>query len=286
MLGTHDEALGDLLDDACKVAAARRGTSGVDPDTVRTLLEAYYHHVAPEDLIGRDAEDVYGAAMSQYRLAARRPQGTATVQVTTPTVDEHGWSAAGHTVVEVVTDDMPFLVDSVTMLLARHDHGIHLVVHPQLLVVRDVTGDAPGPGPRRARRRRRLRRRARVVDARGDRPGRGRRAPGRAGARSAPTCCATCASRSRTGPRCRTARCRSSPTCARPAPGAEGGGRRGLRAAALAGRQPLHVPRLPRVRPRRGEGEDGPTCCGACPAPGSGSCAPTRASRTPAARPR
>ena len=144
MLGTHDEALGDLLDDACKVAAARRGTSGVDPDTVRTLLEAYYHHVAPEDLIGRDAEDVYGAAMSQYRLAARRPQGTATVQVTTPTVDEHGWSAAGHTVVEVVTDDMPFLVDSVTMFLARHDHGIHLVVHPQLQVVRDVTGELRG----------------------------------------------------------------------------------------------------------------------------------------------
>ena len=39
-----------FLDNACKVAAARRGTSGVDPDTVRTLLEAYYHHVAPEDL--------------------------------------------------------------------------------------------------------------------------------------------------------------------------------------------------------------------------------------------
>ena len=72
MLGTHDEALGDLLDDACKVAAARRGTSGVDPDTVRTLLQAYYHHVAAEDLLGRDPEDVYGAAMSQYRLAARR----------------------------------------------------------------------------------------------------------------------------------------------------------------------------------------------------------------------
>ncbi len=144
MQGTHDQALAELLDDACKVAAARRGTSGIDAETVRTLLEAYYHHVAPDDLIGRDAEDVYGAAMSQYRLAGRRPQGTATVQVSTPTVDEHGWSAAGHTVVEVVTDDMPFLVDSVTMHLARHDHGIHLVVHPQLLVVRDVAGDQRG----------------------------------------------------------------------------------------------------------------------------------------------
>ena len=39
---------------------------------------------------------------------------------------------------------MPFLVDSVTMFLARHDHGIHLVVHPQLQVVRDVTGELRG----------------------------------------------------------------------------------------------------------------------------------------------
>ncbi len=42
--------------------------------------------------------------------------------------------------VEVVTDDMPFLVDSVTMELDRHDIGIHLVVHPQLRVRRDLTG--------------------------------------------------------------------------------------------------------------------------------------------------
>jgi len=42
--------------------------------------------------------------------------------------------------VDIVTDDMPFLVDSVTMALARHDLDSDLVVHPQLLVRRDVAG--------------------------------------------------------------------------------------------------------------------------------------------------
>ncbi|MBA2640454.1 MAG: NAD-glutamate dehydrogenase [Nocardioidaceae bacterium] len=144
MRSQRDPALSDVLDSAEEVAATRRGTSGIDGATVRDLLDVYFHHVPIEDVVGRDAEDVYGAAVSHYRLAACRPQGTATVQVSTPTVDEHGWSAAGHTVVEVVTDDMPFLVDSVTMFLARHDHGIHLVVHPQLHVVRDVTGALRG----------------------------------------------------------------------------------------------------------------------------------------------
>ncbi|MGH3365432.1 MAG: NAD-glutamate dehydrogenase domain-containing protein, partial [Nocardioidaceae bacterium] len=58
-----------------------------------------------------------------------------------PTVGEHGWSAAGHTVVEIVVDDMPFLVDSVTMELNEENRAVHMVVHPQLLVRRDITGD-------------------------------------------------------------------------------------------------------------------------------------------------
>jgi len=144
MVGTmrseRDRAITALIEQAEQVASARRAASGVDAQTTHQLLTAYFRHVAGEDLAGRDTEDVYGAAMSHFRQARLRPQGTATVHVSTPTVGEHGWSAAGHSVVEIVTDDMPFLVDSVTMYLAQHGHGIHLVVHPQLRVERDVTG--------------------------------------------------------------------------------------------------------------------------------------------------
>ncbi len=58
----------------------------------------------------------------------------------TPSVSINGWSAGGHTVVEVVTDDMPFLVDSVSMALAEDQHEIHLVIHPQFVVRRDLGG--------------------------------------------------------------------------------------------------------------------------------------------------
>lgn len=81
-------------------------------------LQRYYLHTAPEDLSGRDPVDVFGAAASHYRLAENRPQGTANVRVHTPTVEENGWTCS-HSVVEVVTDDMPFLVDSVTNELSR-----------------------------------------------------------------------------------------------------------------------------------------------------------------------
>ena len=83
---------------------------------------------------------MYAALASQFRLAENRPQGRANVRVFTPSNADQGWSAGGHSVVEIVTDDMSFLVDSVTMELSRQQHEIHLVIHPQFDVVRDITG--------------------------------------------------------------------------------------------------------------------------------------------------
>ncbi|MFD7432872.1 NAD-glutamate dehydrogenase [Streptomyces sp. NPDC059818] len=108
-------------------------------DVLLAYLQRYYLHTAPEDIGGRDPVDVFGAASSHYRLAENRPQGTANVRVHTPTVEENGWTCS-HTVVEVVTDDMPFLVDSVTNELSRQGRGIHVVIHPQVIVRRDVAG--------------------------------------------------------------------------------------------------------------------------------------------------
>lgn len=149
-----EEAKSDLLTRASAVAEHPGRAAGPVEETPGTqpsermashrarteaFLRRYYRHVAPEDLVERDPVDVFGVAASHRRAAEERPQGTAVVHVFTPTVDEHGWSC-GRTVVEIITDDMPFLVDSVTMALNRHDHVVHVVIHPQIVVRRDVAG--------------------------------------------------------------------------------------------------------------------------------------------------
>ncbi|MFP5253207.1 MAG: NAD-glutamate dehydrogenase [Actinomycetes bacterium] len=141
MRTTLDEAKGDLLDRVAALAASRRGSGSPPGDAAAAMVRSFYRHVAPEDIADRSEDDLYGGAISQYRLALHRPQGTANIRVFTPSVAEHGWSAGGHTVVEVVTDDMPFLVDSVTMELTEQNRDVHMVVHPQLLVRRDMAGE-------------------------------------------------------------------------------------------------------------------------------------------------
>ncbi|SFF86705.1 glutamate dehydrogenase [Actinacidiphila alni] len=138
-----DEAKAELLERAAKVAENSQAGGlpghGLGPEALTAFLRGYYLHSAPEDLSGRDPVDVFGAAVSHYRLAENRPQGTANVRVHTPTVEENGWQSS-HSIVEVVTDDMPFLVDSVTNALTQANRAIHVVFHPQFLVRRDVTG--------------------------------------------------------------------------------------------------------------------------------------------------
>jgi len=150
MLTRQGDAKSEVLDRGAEVGEHTRA-SGRSPGAGeresaaarRALLERYYRHVPIEDLAGRDPVDVYGVATSHRQLAALRLQGTSNVRVFTPTLEEHGWSS-GHTVVEVVTDDMPFLVDSVVAELTREDRSIHLIVHPQMVVQRKVTGELAG----------------------------------------------------------------------------------------------------------------------------------------------
>jgi len=138
-----DEAKDELLQRAAQRCAV--GSDHVSPEEALAILRVYYRHVAPEDLLDRNPVDVYGPAMSQRQLAQTRPQGRAVIRVYTPTLDENGWDP-GRSVVEVVTDDMPFLVDSVTMEIDRHDIGMHLLAHPQMKVRRDLTGRLLGRG--------------------------------------------------------------------------------------------------------------------------------------------
>ena len=129
-----------IFDQAAEVARHGKGASAPPGDDLVPLLAAYYRHVGTEELGDRSDVDVYGAYASHHHLAAERAPRTTKVRVYTPTVAEHGWSAGGHSVVEVVTDDMSFLVDSLTMELARQHRDAHLVLHPTLDAERDDKG--------------------------------------------------------------------------------------------------------------------------------------------------
>src|SRR5690606_20674819 len=103
------------------------------------FVQHYYRAVPPADLVERDPLDLYGAALAHLRFGEHREAGQAKIRVYNPQIEQHGWQST-HTIVELVTDDMPFLVDSVSMALNRLGLVIHLTIHPVIPVRRDATG--------------------------------------------------------------------------------------------------------------------------------------------------
>jgi glutamate dehydrogenase len=127
----------ELVDAACGLVAERLPDG--EAEMAARFVETYYRGVPGEDLAGREPLDLYGAALAHLRFAACRAPGVPAIRVYNPTIERHGWQST-HTVVELVNDDMPFLVDSVSLELVRHGLGIHLLIHPVVVVRRDPGG--------------------------------------------------------------------------------------------------------------------------------------------------
>jgi glutamate dehydrogenase len=142
MVSNPDDAKREQLTRAAEAAAefsdrdAGGSGAGERPDA---FLEAYYRHVAADDILTRNPSQLSALAFLHRRLAMERSTGSAIVRVHTPTSEADGWPTA-RSLVQIVTDDMPFLVTSVTAELTRQGRAIHLVIHPQLQVRRDPMG--------------------------------------------------------------------------------------------------------------------------------------------------
>ncbi len=139
MTDLNDPNLEDLVNRILEQTRARLPAEQAPP--AERFVSRYFVHVPYEDIRNVSTDNLFGAVLAHWKLGATRPPGTAAVRVYNPRLEEHGWRC-DHTVVEVVNDDMPFLVDSVSAELNRRGLAVHLVVHPIVPVSRDDEGHA------------------------------------------------------------------------------------------------------------------------------------------------
>jgi len=110
-----------------------------DRKQIKLFLRRYFAHVPYEDLQGRTEKTMARAALSHLDFGARRQKGQALVRFFNPTVEEHGYESA-FSFIELVNDDMPFLVDSVSAAINRQGLTVHITVHPVVRVCRNRQG--------------------------------------------------------------------------------------------------------------------------------------------------
>lgn len=120
-------------------AAIRKRAGKALQEEASAFASAFYVRMS-EDEVPMHSADGWAALANDFLDFARiRKPGTANVRLFNPTTRQHGWETP-HTVLQIVNDDMPFLVDSVTMALAEQGIGVHVLGHPVVSMTRDKGG--------------------------------------------------------------------------------------------------------------------------------------------------
>ena len=139
----QDRADTTLLDPI--FAAIRRRVGGRAGDDASAFASAFYQRMSPDELPLHGADGWAALADDFLAFAKLRKPGTASVRLYNPTLAKEGWESP-HTVLQIVNDDMPFLVDSVTMALAERGIGVHVLGHPLVRITRDKAGRVKSVG--------------------------------------------------------------------------------------------------------------------------------------------
>lgn len=95
---------------------------------VGQFADIYFENVPLEALNERRLTDLYGAMLLHWQLLHSRKAGETKIRVYNPTYEQYDWQST-HTIIEVATDDMPFLVDSLRIEIDRQGFGIHFMIH-------------------------------------------------------------------------------------------------------------------------------------------------------------
>jgi glutamate dehydrogenase len=137
MLHQGEELRQELIEKTLQEAHQRLGDG--KSSEIKSFIAQYFKDIPVDDMLTIGTDALFGAAVAHWKQGWNRKSGKTKLRVYNPTLEEHGW-ASDHTIVEIITADMPFLVDSITSELARRELDIHYLIHPIIKVRRGDDG--------------------------------------------------------------------------------------------------------------------------------------------------
>ena len=137
MNNNHEKDRKNIIEKVLSEAASRGGAA--KDKNLREYLSHYFDKVPVDDLQAMDTIDLRGAALSHWQLGKQHKADSTSVHVYNPQFEKHGWQST-HTIVEVITRDKPFLVDSLSIAINRAGFTTHLTIHPVFSVTRNAKG--------------------------------------------------------------------------------------------------------------------------------------------------
>ena len=121
-----EEGKDAIIDEIVHLSHHRKGNA--QEDVFEEFVRQFYGTVSMEDLLHIPVEDWYAAATNFILLMHKRSPKEIKIRSYNPDFERHSWQTS-HTVLEVIADDMPFMVDSIRMIINRMGISSHLMIY-------------------------------------------------------------------------------------------------------------------------------------------------------------
>ena len=113
----------------------------IEADLCSTFAQEFFGTMSSDDFTNWSVEDLYGATLNFWSLLHKNSHHQVKVKIYNPDYEKYGWQST-HTVIEILCPDMPFLVESMRMVINRLGIGLYLSVHMGgIRVSRDESGE-------------------------------------------------------------------------------------------------------------------------------------------------
>ncbi len=132
MPAEKDKKLKKTIKGVLKAARAQ----GLRSSDQLIFIKTFFAKAIYDDLIGYSAGDLLSIALEAWEFTGLRPYGHAKIRIFEPELSQ----LEAISVIEICSDDMPFLVDSVMAQISSGGYEVHLVLHPIFDVERDARG--------------------------------------------------------------------------------------------------------------------------------------------------
>jgi glutamate dehydrogenase len=121
------------------VAEAKKLLPAKSAAALKEFAEEFFSKVPKDDIDILEPRHIASIAEKHWQMAHARKKGKSALEIRTTNLKK-GDADIGYTLIDIVNDDMAFLVDSVAAEIARHNRTVHLLVHPVLHAKFDAKG--------------------------------------------------------------------------------------------------------------------------------------------------
>lgn len=100
------------------IAVGLKKLKAKEANVFADFLRLYFKNIPHEELVVHETDVLYAKAKGHWDFINQRKGKKPAIRIFNPTLGNEGWESE-HTIIEIVMDDMPFIVDSVRMEINR-----------------------------------------------------------------------------------------------------------------------------------------------------------------------